>query len=100
MSTSGETGFQVVAASLSEALIATAAGLAAAIPAVLFYNVFTNQIRGLGGQVAGFRATAASLNVARPARGEAKLSDRLLMPAAIGALVGLLLLVLRKRAMS
>jgi len=35
----------VVAPGVSEALIATAAGLAAAIPAVIFYNHFVSQIR-------------------------------------------------------
>ena len=38
MSESGETGFQVVASSLSEALIATAAGLGVAIIALLIFN--------------------------------------------------------------
>jgi len=38
MSESGETGFQVVASSLSEALIATAAGLGVAIVALLIFN--------------------------------------------------------------
>ena len=46
----------------------------------------------------GFREVAATLSVARAARGPSKLGDRLLYPAIIGALVGLLLLVLRKKA--
>jgi biopolymer transport protein TolQ len=37
----------VVAPGVSEALIATAAGLAAAIPAVVFYNYFVSQVRRL-----------------------------------------------------
>jgi len=35
----------VVAPGISEALIATAAGLAVAIPAVIFYNYFLNQVK-------------------------------------------------------
>ncbi|MEK7286456.1 MAG: MotA/TolQ/ExbB proton channel family protein [Nitrospirota bacterium] len=37
----------VVAPGISEALIATAAGLAAAIPAAVFYNIFTHTLRRL-----------------------------------------------------
>ena len=37
----------VVAPGISEALIATAAGLFAAIPAVMAYNLFLNRIRGM-----------------------------------------------------
>ncbi len=39
------THLAVVAPGISEALIATAAGLFAAIPAVYFYNQFTNQVK-------------------------------------------------------
>jgi biopolymer transport protein TolQ len=41
----GAATLAVVAPGISEALIATAAGLAAAIPAVIFYNYYTNKIR-------------------------------------------------------
>lgn len=41
----GSATLAVVAPGISEALIATAAGLAAAIPAVIFYNYFLNQSR-------------------------------------------------------
>jgi biopolymer transport protein TolQ len=41
----GSATLAVVAPGISEALIATAAGLAAAIPAVVAYNHFTNKIR-------------------------------------------------------
>ncbi|MEM7200020.1 MAG: hypothetical protein AAF628_07130 [Planctomycetota bacterium] len=51
----------------------------------------------LAAALPAFRATTATLQFARPARGESKLSDRLVYPAVVGALVGLLLLVLRKR---
>jgi biopolymer transport protein ExbB len=44
MSESGETGFQVVAASLSEALIATAAGLGVAIVALVIFNYLNTRV--------------------------------------------------------
>ena len=34
----------IVAPGISETLVATAAGLAAAIPAVIFYNLFTHRV--------------------------------------------------------
>ncbi len=44
----GETSLQSVGPHISEALIATAVGLFAAIPAVMFYNFFVNRIRAEG----------------------------------------------------
>jgi biopolymer transport protein TolQ len=44
---SGSTSIVAVAPGISEALINTAAGLAAAIPALVAYNYFTNRIRRL-----------------------------------------------------
>ena len=41
----GSASISVVAPGISEALIATAAGLAAAVPAVIFYNHFVNRVR-------------------------------------------------------
>ena len=41
----GSTSLGVVAPGIAEALIATAAGLFAAIPAVYFYNLFTNRVK-------------------------------------------------------
>ena len=41
----GSTSLTVVAPGIAEALIATAAGLGAAIPAVYFYNHLTNKVR-------------------------------------------------------
>lgn len=41
----GSTDLAVVAPGIAEALIATAAGLAAAIPAVYFYNHFTTKVK-------------------------------------------------------
>ena len=43
----GPATLQRVAPGISEALIATAVGLAAAIPAVIFYNIYINKIRTL-----------------------------------------------------
>jgi biopolymer transport protein ExbB/TolQ len=47
MATSGETGFDVVSANLSEALIATAAGLGVAIVALIFFNYLQIRIGSL-----------------------------------------------------
>ena len=44
----------VVAPGVSEALVATAAGLAAAIPAVIFYNFFLNWVKRLSTQMDDF----------------------------------------------
>ena len=41
----GTAGLAVVAPGIAEALVATAAGLFAAIPAVYFYNQFTNRVK-------------------------------------------------------
>ncbi len=41
----GATSLGVVAPGIAEALIATAGGLFAAIPAVYFYNAFTNRVK-------------------------------------------------------
>jgi biopolymer transport protein TolQ len=41
----GSTDLAVVAPGIAEALIATAAGLAAAIPAVYFYNHFSTKVK-------------------------------------------------------
>ncbi|MBI1865429.1 MAG: MotA/TolQ/ExbB proton channel family protein, partial [Nitrospirae bacterium] len=40
----GAASLAIVAPGISEALVATAAGLAAAIPAVIFYNLFTHRV--------------------------------------------------------
>jgi biopolymer transport protein TolQ len=45
ISQTGSTNLSVVAPGIAEALIATAAGLAAAIPAVYFYNHLTNKVK-------------------------------------------------------
>jgi biopolymer transport protein TolQ len=45
ISASGSTSLDVVAPGIAAALIATAAGLAAAIPAVYFYNLLTQRVK-------------------------------------------------------
>ena len=52
----GSASLSVVAPGISEALIATAAGLAAAIPAVVAYNYFSNQVRVLESEMNNFSA--------------------------------------------
>ena len=51
----------VVAPGISEALIATAAGLAVAIPAVIAYNYFITRIRVLDSELQGFAADLLNL---------------------------------------
>ncbi len=50
----GSATLAVVAPGISEALIATAAGLAAAIPAVVFYNYFQNRIKVMAMEMESF----------------------------------------------
>lgn len=50
----GSATLAVVAPGISEALIATAAGLAAAIPAVIFYNYYLNRIKTMSMEMDNF----------------------------------------------
>ena len=50
----GSANLATVAPGISEALVATAAGLAAAIPAVIFFNHFTQQIQNLRSEMESF----------------------------------------------
>ena len=50
----GSASISVVAPGISEALIATAAGLAAAVPAVIFYNHFVNRVRVTANEMDNF----------------------------------------------
>lgn len=52
----GAANLAVVAPGISEALVATAMGLAAAIPAVVAYNHFSNRIRSLESEMTHFSA--------------------------------------------
>ena len=53
---SGAAGLDVVAPGIAEALIATAVGLAAAIPAVIAYNYFLAKIRHLDNEMTNFES--------------------------------------------
>ncbi len=50
----GSASLAVVAPGISEALIATAAGLGAAIPAVIAYNFFVNRVKHWAAEMEGF----------------------------------------------
>lgn len=50
----GSTNLAIVGPGISEALIATAAGLFAAIPAVYFYNQLTTQVKGFAAEMDDF----------------------------------------------
>jgi biopolymer transport protein TolQ len=50
----GSASLTVVAPGISEALVATAAGLAVAIPAVIFYNYFSNRLEEINSDVRNF----------------------------------------------
>ena len=50
----GSTSLATVAPGISESLIATAAGLAAAIPAVVAYNYYLNRIGAITSEMEGF----------------------------------------------
>ena len=52
----GSANLAVVAPGISEALVATAAGLAAAIPAVIAFNFFMNKIRTIETELQSFSA--------------------------------------------
>jgi biopolymer transport protein TolQ len=54
ISAQGSTSLDVVAPGIADALIATAAGLAAAIPAVYFYNLLTQRVKGLASEMDDF----------------------------------------------
>jgi biopolymer transport protein TolQ len=51
---SGSTSLGVVAPGIAEALVTTAAGLAAAIPAVYFYNLLTQRVKVLASEMDDF----------------------------------------------
>ena len=62
LSTTQSSSIQAVAPGIAEALIATAAGLVAAIPAVMAYNYFARQIRVLAAEMENF--SSEFLNIA------------------------------------
>ena len=68
----GSASLAVVAPGISEALIATAAGLAAAIPAVIAYNYFVTRVKDWATEMDGFTMDLLNL-LTRPApKGAAK----------------------------
>ena len=52
----GTANLATVAPGISEALVATAVGLAAAIPAVIFFNYFNSRVRELEAEMSNFNA--------------------------------------------
>jgi biopolymer transport protein TolQ len=54
IATKGSGNISAVAPGVAEALVTTVAGLAAAIPAVIAYNLFVNRVRLLAGELEGF----------------------------------------------
>jgi biopolymer transport protein ExbB len=62
ISASGQASIDIVAGPIGEALIATAIGIAAALPAVLFYNYFLRKMRIWVTELDGF--TEAFLRLA------------------------------------
>jgi biopolymer transport protein TolQ len=59
--TRGSATLAVVAPGISEALIATAAGLAAAIPAVIFYNYYLNAIKNISTEMDNFASEVLNI---------------------------------------
>lgn len=57
----GSASLAVVAPGISEALVATAAGLAVAIPAVIFYNYYSNKLSDLESNMQEFSADFMNL---------------------------------------
>jgi len=57
----GSASLAVVAPGISEALVATAAGLAVAIPAVVFYNYYNNELSNIEGDMQSFSADFLNL---------------------------------------
>ena len=63
--TQGSASLAVVAPGISEALVATAAGLGAAIPAVMGYNFFVNRVKHWATEMEGFTLDMLNL-LSRP----------------------------------
>ena len=58
IATKGSGNLAAVAPGVAEALVATFAGLAAAIPAVIAYNLYVNRVRLFAGRARGLRQRA------------------------------------------
>ncbi len=57
----GSASLAIVAPGISEALVATAAGLAVAIPAVVFYNHYSNKLEGIDSSIQNFSTDLLNL---------------------------------------
>ncbi len=68
----GSASLAVVAPGISEALIATAAGLAAAIPAVVAFNYFSNRVSDLSAEMEIFSSDFLSIMERRLFKGQVK----------------------------
>ena len=64
---SGSASLAIVSPAIAEALIATAAGLAAAIPAVMAYNYYVNRVRKMSQELAQFSEELHALLIQRAA---------------------------------
>ena len=63
IATNGSGNIGAVAPGVAEALIATAAALSVAIPAVFGYNIFANRLNGFESQLDGFGSSVIALIV-------------------------------------
>ncbi|HUR36732.1 MAG TPA: MotA/TolQ/ExbB proton channel family protein [Terriglobales bacterium] len=68
LGTAGAATLRAVAPGISEALVTTAAGLFAAIPAVIFYNMFTQSMREFGARMDDFSLELMNVVEREPAR--------------------------------
>lgn len=71
---SGAANLAVVAPGISEALIATAAGIGAAIPAAIFYNYFLSKIKRITIEMDGF--SQDFLNIVRRSHFNSEIASR------------------------
>ena len=71
LGTAGAATLRAVAPGISEALITTAAGLFAAIPAVIFYNLFTQNMREFGARMDDFSLEFINVVEREPVRSPA-----------------------------
>jgi biopolymer transport protein TolQ len=68
LSSQGSTSLRTVGPGIADALIATAVGLLAAIPAAIFYNIFGHTAREIGARMEDF--ALEFLNMAERSFGE------------------------------
>ena len=73
---SGAANLAVVAPGISEALITTATGIGAAIPAVIAYNHFAGQIRKMSVEMEGFSQDFINIVQRNVTKTAAEVTDR------------------------